>query len=668
MNEGKGKSLGNEDEAAVVPANTTTVQDAPSEDGPVNVVVENTQEIVAAAPPAPPAAVWPEWFEEMLKSYSTGLAHTFFLHLNPNDHVFHDGQQYDLKDFWANKAFITPHPVVNPNDPPGYTSSAWIIVFYDRANGFSFFDDEMRERFKKLLGLQDKDLNGPPQLALFLLDRALRKRLTDDDVIQNFRFTNDDREFLASGVLVAAFIDYVDTLVPDGTMAQLRDEDRDALVRISQWSRDPVIRNSRNIVVMRTAMLTDVHPSLRSESSTAQPLKVPLPDKTTRASYLEHLMRVRHVALDDGFTLAHMANTTAGLNLMNIDSVVSRASAEGRALTHRQVWDFKKKVLETQLSDMIEILDPRYGFEVIGGLEINKAYLRRVAEAIASNNLTAVPQGILLMGGPGTGKTVTVESFAHEIGFSIIKIKRVRFMWVGSSERNWDLVEAYARAMAPVVIFQDEFDDELQARGSGPSMDAGVSERLRARQMAFMSDTTLRGKVIIIAATNRPDRMDSAALRSGRFDAKLFFPPASEAEVPSIFRAIFTKMSRASTEYASRVNVNTTDEELRELASSVKEKGCTGADIELICHRAFEHSARTNGGVITANSINWALEDLLINDNREDDRHMMELALLHMNSIELIPEEWRELALNLRNRDRVETIPDNGDVNNSMMM
>jgi hypothetical protein len=126
------------------------------------------------------------------------------------------------------------------------------------------------------------------------------------------------------------------------------------------------------------------------------------------------------------------------------------------------------------------------------------------------------------MTGPaGTGKTAMAEAVAKEAGINCVILNPARIFgkYVGDTERNLDRALYAILAMAPVLVFIDEIDQSVSRGASG---DSGVSNRFFKRLMEFMSDTSHRGKVVFLAASNRPDLMDPALRRPGRFDKLVF--------------------------------------------------------------------------------------------------------------------------------------------------
>jgi transitional endoplasmic reticulum ATPase len=136
-----------------------------------------------------------------------------------------------------------------------------------------------------------------------------------------------------------------------------------------------------------------------------------------------------------------------------------------------------------------------------------------------------------------TGKTFIAEAFATESGLTCLKLKNFRDKWVGSTEANLEKVLNLIEALGYVLLIIDEADRGL---AGGDSSD-GVNSRVIARLKEFMSDTSHRGKVVILMMTNRPDKLDVDLKRPGRFDMKIpFFYPETDEERESIMPSNLT--------------------------------------------------------------------------------------------------------------------------------
>ncbi|MBQ8372833.1 MAG: AAA family ATPase, partial [Candidatus Methanomethylophilaceae archaeon] len=188
------------------------------------------------------------------------------------------------------------------------------------------------------------------------------------------------------------------------------------------------------------------------------------------------------------------------------------------------------------------------------------------------------PKGILLYGPPGTGKTMLAKAVATESEANFIAVKGPEFLnkWVGESEKAVRETFRKARQASPCVIFMDEIDSIAPERGTGG--DSNVTERVISQMLTEMDGLESLNDVVVIAATNRPDIMDPALLRPGRFDKSIFIGPPDKESRRSIF-GIHTR-SKPLEE----------DVDLDALAE--KTDGCTGADISAICNEAVMNAVR----------------------------------------------------------------------------
>jgi transitional endoplasmic reticulum ATPase len=191
------------------------------------------------------------------------------------------------------------------------------------------------------------------------------------------------------------------------------------------------------------------------------------------------------------------------------------------------------------------------------------------------------PKGILLYGPPGCGKTLLARAVATESEANFISIKgpEVFSKWVGESEKAIREVFRKARMAAPAVIFLDEIDSLTPRRGMGMS-DSGVSERVISQLLTEMDGITTLQDIVVIAATNRPDMVDSAVLRPGRFDRLIYVPEPDEKSRLQILK-IYTK----------GMPINK-DVDLNQITTATKYY--SGADIESLCREAAMHSLRKN--------------------------------------------------------------------------
>jgi transitional endoplasmic reticulum ATPase len=194
--------------------------------------------------------------------------------------------------------------------------------------------------------------------------------------------------------------------------------------------------------------------------------------------------------------------------------------------------DFFAALREMQPSSLREVLieSPNLKWDDIGDLEDAKRELREAVEwplkyAGLFDYMNATPpKGILLYGGPGTGKTMLAKAVATESEANFINVKGPEFLskWVGESEKAVRETFRKARQAAPCIVFMDEIDSIAPTRGGG--FDSHVTERVISQLLTEMDGLESLHNVVVIAASNRPDMIDPALMRPGRFDRLVHIP------------------------------------------------------------------------------------------------------------------------------------------------
>ncbi|MBQ5397597.1 MAG: CDC48 family AAA ATPase, partial [Candidatus Methanomethylophilus sp.] len=248
--------------------------------------------------------------------------------------------------------------------------------------------------------------------------------------------------------------------------------------------------------------------------------------------------------------------------------------------------DFTNAMKNLQPSTMREVLieKPNVKWDDIGALADAKQELKEAVEwplkygKVFAHMNAKPPKGILLYGPPGTGKTLLAKAVATESEANFISVKGPEFLnkWVGESEKAVRETFRKARQASPCVIFMDEIDSIVPVRGTGG--DSNVTERVVSQMLTELDGLEPMNDVVVIAATNRPDMIDPALLRPGRFDKSIYVAPPDKESRLSIFR-IHTKGKPLED-----------DVNLEELAE--KTENCTGADISAICNEAVMSAVR----------------------------------------------------------------------------
>ncbi len=251
--------------------------------------------------------------------------------------------------------------------------------------------------------------------------------------------------------------------------------------------------------------------------------------------------------------------------------------------------DFREALKEVEPSALREVLVevPRVRWTDVGGLDEIKTQLMEAVEMPIKEPESfrrmgiKPPRGILLYGPPGTGKTLIAKAVATESEANFISIKGPEVMskWVGESEKAIRQIFKKAKQVAPCIVFLDEIDSLAPRRG-GLMADSGVSERLVNQLLTSLDGMETMEGVVTVAATNRPDMLDPALVRPGRFDRLLLVPVPDRRTRLEILKVHTREMPLEG------------DVSIEELADELE--GYVGADVESLCREAAMVALREN--------------------------------------------------------------------------
>ncbi len=277
--------------------------------------------------------------------------------------------------------------------------------------------------------------------------------------------------------------------------------------------------------------------------------------------------------------------------------------------------DFYDALKDVEPSAMREVLVeiPDIKWNDVGGLENVKEELREAVEwplkypELFEHTNATPPKGILLYGPPGTGKTLLAKAVANESEANFISIKGPELFskWVGESEKAVRQMFRKAKQAAPCIIFMDELDSIAPSRG-GMHGDSHVTERVISQILTELDGLEELRDVVVVAATNRPDIVDHALLRPGRFD-KLLYVPLPDLEARKEIIKIHTKKKPLAKDFDLEKVAQITD-------------GYTGADMAAVCNNAVmlairEHMAKLK----TTEEIKKKVKDLKVQMKHFDE-------------------------------------------------
>jgi len=392
------------------------------------------------------------------------------------------------------------------------------------------------------------------------------------------------------------FIDEIDAIAPK--REEVTGEVEKRVVSQLLALMDGLKPRGRVVVIGATNRPNALDPALRRPGRFDREIEIGVPNKKGRLEILQ--IHTRGMPLADDVDLERIASITHGFVGADIEALCKEAAIRALRRVIPEI-DFEKEKIPAEtlnkisvtMNDFMEALKdvepsamrevlvevPSVKWNDIGGLKEAKLELQEAVEwplkysEIFERMDARPPKGILLYGPPGTGKTLLAKAVANESEANFISIKgpEVLSKWVGESERAIREVFRKAKQAAPSIIFFDEIDAIAPMRGSGAG-DSKVTERVISQLLTEMDGLEeLRG-VVVIAATNRPDIIDPALLRPGRFDKLLYIPPP-DLEARKEILKIHTRRKPL----ADDVNLD-------EIAE--RTEGYTGADLEAVCNTA----------------------------------------------------------------------------------
>ena len=317
----------------------------------------------------------------------------------------------------------------------------------------------------------------------------------------------------------------------------------------------------------------------------------------------------------------------------------------------------KQRALEDEYAGMLDFKEPSFGFEQIGGHEHFKKYCRRkIINPLKTGNIKMCSRGVLLTGPPGVGKSVASWALAKEAGLNYLEVDLGKCFGslVGESEKNIRKLIEGIEAASPCIVFMDEIDSVLSS-GRTSTGDSGTSSRVFNSFMTWMSNPARRGKVVVIAATNRPDLLDSALIRQGRFDIKIPFLPAGKGDVKGRKEILAALKVKNEFVYSKELAPTETDPNKgfgRLLLD--KDRYWTGAEIQSLLEDAYDNAyfaerKKADGEpsyAIKVEDFDMAFDDMV--PNTEEVEKQIKLALYYADKFAYVPKEYHAIGKNKR--------------------
>jgi len=567
------------------------------------------------------------WFEIFARAYTAELGYVFLMSGNISDLFPLNGSGFfTLKQFWAKKLAVAQFE---------------IIVFWDKSAGFAFADEilgiqppdgqlPMREKFKAVVGLNHPAATNPTANFLGALAGNGGNGALPTDPEQAFKLLE---KLLSIGKpeerKAAAVIEYVESVIPETDYTSV------PAVTLQRWaSMDSPLKGTGNPVILIERNPERTSSVVKHDDSSVVRIHIPRPSKEEHTDFIRHSLKDAGVKLADGLSIEVAANLSAGLRCKDFDDFVMKSLESNEPISDQYIWSKKIELIEKQSGGVLRVVRPKHGFEAIGGLEYVKDALRVQIEKLRSGSRTT-DKGWILMGPPGTGKTIIAEALAKESGVNFVMLGNVLSKYVGDSERNMNLAMDIAKAMAPTIIFVDEAAEAI-GNGDGYNGDSGTSGRVRGTLQNVMGDDETRGKLFFMLATNYPNRLATAIMREGRMDKRVPLLVPDKIGREAILKALCRKYGIN----AEGIDFTST------LAST---EGWTGAELEALLLRAKQF-AEEEDKEISTNHLKVAVDDYLPSRDQEAFDLMTALAIRYTNSRRLLPPQYREQTAEIEKR------------------
>jgi transitional endoplasmic reticulum ATPase len=591
-------------------------------------------------------STYPAWFQELHRDFQAGVANAFILHGDVFDYAEHPQADLPIRDFLAvvlrglfTVSTYSPDEGITFPGPSSVSKSA--EARFRAATGTGAPDvpppSAAQSTAQALLARAGRSTAGAagddplptaPGEALPLLATFLARATSSGDPEPGSARTEDQKR-------AAVLVERLDLIAPPADKGTMPEPARATLALLHRVGTAQTVARSRGLLILLAPSLEEVHPDLRAASSGIRAIEIPPPDVEQRQAYVERVAAKRKLTLE--MPARELAVQLAGLSRRHIEDIALRALADRARpgyVTRALVRDRKREQIATEYAEVLTLLEPTVTLEDIGGQQLVKAFLQRrvIGPALSGDarKRSRIPQGIAFAGPPGTGKTYLASATAHAIGWNCVELDASKLLgqYVGESQKRLAKAIVGIRAMAPCLVFIDEMEQMLPRRVLGGSSGGdAVQSNMFGRLLQFFGDPSNAGRILPIGATNRPDQVDAAMFRPGRFDVKIpILPPSSDEERADILR---TLLRRETSDLASLEST------LLELGRSTE--NWTPAELKRLVGEAM----------ILADLDELPVADALrearryIQASTREIEYQTRLALAACDDLRLVPERWR---------------------------
>ena len=524
------------------------------------------------------------------------------------------------------------------DDEPGEISS----IMYEDIGGLGDQLQKVREMIElplkhpilfRRLGIDPPKgvlLHGPPGTGKTMIAKAVANEtnahftsINGPEIISKYYGESEKqlREIFddaASNAPAIIFIDELDSIAPKREDVSGEVERRVVAQLLTLMDG---MQGRDNVVVIGATNRPDaIDQALRRPGRFDRELEIGVPDKNGRREIMN--IHTRGMPISDDFDMNWILENSygfVGADLMSltreaamkalrrylpeIDLDQDEIPPEVLEKMEVQMNDFRLAIRDIEPSALREIYVeiPEVSWTDVGGLDDVKERLKESVEWPLTmpdrfeHFGIKPPRGILLFGAPGTGKTLIAKAIAHEAKANFITVKGPELIskWVGESEKAIREVFKKAKQASPSIIFLDEFESIAGSRTTNSGEGSDVSNRVVNQLLSSMDGVESMEGVIVIAATNRPEMIDPALLRSGRFERVLHIPPPDHVSLRKILKI-----------HAKDMPLGKFD--LESLAD--KMQNYTGADVEAICREAALIAMRAEKKTVSKKNFEEAID------------------------------------------------------------